>query len=232
MQYTCLLFDADNTLLDFSAAERKAFRETCQTAGILCSDEGYRQYSHINDGLWKKLERGEITAEKLKVERFRLWLDWYRQTERTDTRAITPDRMRDAYVVALGKQADLMPDAEEVCRTLSARYSHMYVITNGIGEIQRARFAATPLMQYFGRLFISGEIGYAKPDVRFFDAVLSTIGIRDRRTVLVIGDSLTSDMAGAIGAGLDCCYLSPDGKKHDLPVTYTVSRLSDLCALL
>ena len=71
MQYTCLLFDADNTLLDFSAAEKKAFRETCQTAGILCSDEGYRQYSHINDGLWKKLERGEITAEKLKVERFR-----------------------------------------------------------------------------------------------------------------------------------------------------------------
>ncbi len=232
MQYTCLLFDADNTLLDFSAAERKAFRETCQTAGILCSDEGYRQYSHINDSLWKKLERGEITAEKLKVERFRLWLDWYRLTEWIDTIGIAPEQLRDAYIVALGKQADLMPDAERVCRILSARYPHMHVITNGIGEIQRARFAATPILRYFGRLFISGEIGYAKPDKRFFDAVLSELGITDRRTVLVIGDSLTSDMGGAIGAGLDCCYLSPDGRKPSLPVTYTIDCLSDLCEFL
>lgn len=232
MKYTCLLFDADNTLLDFSAAEKKAFWETCQTAGILCSDEGYRQYSHINDGLWKMLERGTITAERLKVERFRLWLDWYRQTERTDTRAITPERMRDAYVVALGKQADLIPDAEMVCRTLSARYPHMYVITNGIGEIQRARFAKTPILRYFRDLFISGEIGYAKPDTRFFDAVLAKTGVADKRTVLVIGDSLTSDMAGAIASGLDCCYLSPIGAAPDLPVTYTIHSLAELCALL
>lgn len=232
MQYTCLLFDADNTLLDFSAAEKKAFRETCQTAGILCSDEGYRQYSHINDGLWKKLERGEITAEKLKVERFRQWLAWYRQTEPTDHRIVTPEEMRDAYVAALGKQSDLMPGAAEVCRTLSMRYPHMYVITNGIGEIQRARFAATPILRYFGKLFISGEIGYAKPDQRFFESVLSELCITDRRTVLVIGDSLSSDMAGAIGVGLDCCYFSPNGKKTDLPVTYTIDRLSTLCEIL
>ncbi len=232
MQYTCLLFDADNTLLDFSAAEKKAFHETCQTAGILCSDEGYRQYSHINDGLWKKLERGEITAEKLKVERFRQWLAWYRQTEPKNHGIVTPEEMRDAYVAALGKQSDLMPEAAEVCRTLSVRYPHMYVITNGIGEIQRARFAATSILRYFGKLFISGEIGYAKPDKRFFDTVLSDLGITDRRSVLVIGDSLSSDMAGAIGAGLDCCYLSANGGKTDLPVTYTIDRLSALCEIL
>lgn len=232
MQYTCLLFDADNTLLDFSTAEKKAFRETCQTAGILYSDEGYRQYSHINDSLWKKLERGEITTEKLKVERFRLWLNWCLQTKQMHKTVVTPEQMRDAFMVSLGKQAELMPGAEEVCRALSVRYSHMYVITNGIGEIQRARFAATPISQYFGGMFISGEIGYAKPDIRFFNAVLSKLGITDKRTVLVIGDSLSSDMAGAIGAGLDSCFLSFDGKKTELPVTYTIDHLSALCALL
>ncbi len=234
MKYTCLLFDADNTLLDFSAAERKAFQETCHTAGILCSDEGYRQYSHINDGLWKMLEQGAVTAEKLKVERFRLWLDWHRQKfpDRPLPDTITPERMRDAYVTALGKQADLMPDAEEVCRTLYARYPHMYVITNGIGEIQRSRFAKTPIRQYFRDLFISGEIGYAKPDTRFFDAVLAKTGVTDKHTVLVIGDSLTSDMAGAIASGLDCCYLSPNGTAPDLPVTYTIRGLAELCTLL
>lgn len=108
----------------------------------------------------------------------------------------------------------------------------MYVITNGIGEIQRARFAATSILRYFGKLFISGEIGYAKPDKRFFDTVLSDLGITDRRSVLVIGDSLSSDMAGAIGAGLDCCYLSANGGKTDLPVTYTIDRLSALCEIL
>ena len=234
MKYTCLLFDADNTLLDFSAAEKKAFWETCQTAGILCSDEGYRQYSHINDGLWKMLERGTITAERLKAERFRLWLEWYRHTlpEEALPETVTPERMRDLYMAALGKQAELMPGAEMVCRTLSARYPHMYVITNGIGEIQRARFAKTPILRYFRDLFISGEIGYAKPDTRFFDAVLAKTGVVDKRTVLVIGDSLTSDMAGAIASGLDCCYLSPTGAVSDLPVTYTIRSLAELCALL
>lgn len=233
-KYTCLLFDADNTLLDFSAAERNAFAQTCQTAGILYSDEGYRQYSHINDSLWKQLERGEITSEKLKCERFCLWLHWYCSSEKTEQvgETITPDFLRDTYMNALGHQSDLMPDAEKVCRSLYERYPHMYIITNGIGEIQRARFAATPIRRYFKTLFISGEIGYAKPDVRFFDAVLKQIGTRDKREVLVIGDSLTSDMAGAIASGLDCCYLSRDRIKPELPVTYTVPDLNALCEIL
>ncbi len=222
--YKYLLFDADNTLLDFDAAEKCAVKETLTESPIGYSEEIYSRYHIINDEEWKKLERGETTREVLRIERFKRLYDEY---------GLDGDRYAeptaDAYVDKLSMQGQMMPDAEEVLSRLYKNYS-IYIITNGITGVQKYRMAATPLEKYITHSFISQEMGLTKPAKTFFDAVISYIGDFDTSAYLVIGDSLTSDIAGAVGAGIDSVWLS-GGKKSDMP-TYTIEKLRDLYGIL
>ncbi len=225
--YEYLLFDADNTLLDFTKAEALAFKETCRVAGIPHTESLYCTYSEINDGLWKRLERHEIDLPFLKLERFRLLLV-HLGREDFDLAAL----LRDTYIESLGQQSCLISGAEEVCRTLSQNY-RLYIVTNGISKIQRSRFAGSPLPPYFRGVFVSEEMGVQKPDPAYFDRVIREIGDPDRSKYLVIGDSLTSDCDGAIASGLDICRYNPKGLPDNRrKLTYTVKTLEDLLPIL
>ena len=230
-KYEYLLFDADNTLFDFSKAEFLAFRIAAEGGAITFSEELYRNYSEINDGLWKRLEKKEISLEFLKIERFRLLLLslGYAENDETLDKAAF---LRDCYIKALGEQTCLIEGAEEVCRELSEKYE-MYLVTNGISKIQRARFNKSELKPYFKDIFISEEIGAAKPASAYFDAVFSAIGNPPREKCLVIGDSLTSDCDGATAYGLDICRYNPVGDSDKgRVITYTVQKLSELTEIL
>lgn len=229
--YDILLFDADNTLFDFSRCEYEAFRETARAGGFPFSDPLYERYSAINDGLWKRLERKEITLDFLKAERFRLLLLSMGEPEGDGT-AERAALLRDVYMDALAEQAILIPGAEELCRELAPEYA-MYIVTNGISGIQRNRFAKSGLEPYFRAMFVSEEIGVQKPEKGYFDAVFSALGNPDKSRVLVIGDSLTSDADGAIGYGLDFCRFNPGGLSDEgRAVTYTVKKLSEVKDIL
>jgi YjjG family noncanonical pyrimidine nucleotidase len=228
-QYSYLLFDADETLFDFKKAEYEAFHLTCDKVEVPFSDELYAVYSKINDDLWKLLEKGGTTLAELKLERFRQFLVYLGLPEGEVTEKAP--LMRDNYVEFLADQSFLMEGAVEVCRALSEKYT-LYIITNGISRIQRKRFNASPLMEYITDLFISEEIGVAKPSSEYFDYVTAKIGESDRSKYLVIGDSLTSDMKGAVNYGVDSCFVNPKGVSTSLPVTYTVKKLTELCDFL
>ena len=230
-RYEYLLFDADNTLFDFSLAEYISFGETCRAGNLPYSEELYRTYSEINDSLWKRIEKKEITLEFLKTERIRLllltmgWAD----DEATLRKA---EELRDTYVETLGQQTCIVDGAEELCKALAGRYK-MYLVTNGIGRIQRSRFGKSVLKPYFDGIFISEEMGTAKPEKAYFDHVLREIGSPEREKCLVIGDSLTSDCDGAIASGLDICWYNPkNGDAKNRALTYTVTKLSDIIRLL
>lgn len=229
--YQYLLFDADNTLFDFTKAEYLSFQGTCSVCNVCYSNELYEQYSAINDRLWKLLEKGAVKLEVLKIERFRelLTANGYADDESTVAKAV---EMRDSYMDHLAKQPCLVDGAEDICRKLSEKYE-MYIVTNGISRIQRSRFEKSALTPYFRDLFISEEIGAAKPSAEYFDHVLRTIGCADKENYLVIGDSLSSDCAGAVAYGLAICYFNPNGRPADnLKLTYTIHKLSDLEAIL
>ena len=230
-RYEYLLFDADNTLFDFSLAEYISFGETCRVGNLPYSEELYRTYSAINDSLWKRIEKKEITLEFLKTERFRLLLVQMGWTDDADTFKKAQE-LRDTYIATLGQQTCTVEGAEELCQTLAGRYK-MYLITNGIGRIQRSRFGKSAIGKYFDGMFISEEMGTAKPETAYFDHVLREIGSPAKEKCLVIGDSLSSDCDGAIASGLDICWYNPknaDAKNRKL--TYTVTKLSDIIHLL
>jgi len=228
-QYQILLFDADNTLFDFTRAEYLAFRETTAKMGLPFSEAYYARYSEINDGLWKRLERKEITLEFLKTERFRLLLAADGEAPDTLARAET---MRDVYIASLASQTCLIDGADEVCHALSKDY-RLFLVTNGISKIQRSRLSKSALADCFEDIFVSEELGVAKPAEEYFDRVFAKIGADKKDVSLVIGDSLSSDCDGAIRYGIDICRYNPAQKPADgRKLTYEIQKLTDLLPLL
>ena len=110
----------------------------------------------------------------------------------------------------------------------------LFIITNGLKTTQDGRFAISPITKYFEKIFISEVIGWEKPSAEFFDFVANSIDGYNAEKTLVIGDSLTSDIKGAINSGLDCIWYNP--KKKSVPdgwnITYNVSNYGEIYRIL
>lgn len=228
MRYTHLLLDADGTLLDFDSAEREALQNTLDEFRIPFKNEYIRLYHDINDSWWKRYERGETDKAALSIGRFRDFLAAV-DAEDTDVQALAA-----AYMNYLSLGSQLIDGAAEVCTRLSLR-CRLYIITNGTAFIQRRRWSNVPQSALFSDVFISDEIGASKPSKEYFDYVLGAIGEVDKERILVIGDSLTSDILGGVNAGLDTCWFNPAHKplpENAARPTYIIDDLFDLLPLI
>ncbi len=224
MKYTWLLFDADHTLFDFPQAEFNALRRTLQQRNLPFRAEFFHTYSRYNQQVWEEFERGEITSLELRLKRFRLFIEEAGLAD--DPEAISP-----LYLQNLALGTELLPGAEEVIRALQGRY-RLALVTNGLKEVQRPRLERSALREAFEQIFISEEIGAAKPSRAYFEAVFRGLGHPPKKSVLLIGDSLTSDMRGGLDYGTDTCWYNPAGKTTDMQVTYQIARLTELLELL
>lgn len=222
IRYPFLLFDADNTLFDFSSGEREAFAGTCARNDLPFSAEHYARFRAINAELWESFDRGLCTKEFVTVERFRRYLAFLGLDR-------DPERCNRDHLEGLGRNTRLIPHAESLCRTL-AKTRRLYLITNAVASVQRSRLEQSALRPYITDAFISEEAGCGKPSPAYFDYVFSRIpGIR-RDNALVIGDSLTSDIRGANEYGLPCVWFNPGGAP--LPAGMRADHIiSDLRAL-
>ena len=223
-KYSRLLLDADDTVFDFKKCEKEALMSVCADEGFILSDDDVRIYSEINESMWKMLERGEIGKEELKRRRFA-------EFARVKGYGFDPEKVAVNYEEKLSYTGYLLPGAEEACRRLSGRYS-LYFITNGLKSVQERRLGSSPVMKYFAKAYISGEIGFNKPSAKFFDAVAADIPGFGRHDTLVVGDSLTSDIRGGAGDGMDTCWINPSGSPVPDGVTYSVRSLAGLPGLL
>ena len=217
MRYQMILLDADDTIFDFQAGNRRAVAELMAELG-LSSPTVFDEYQAINHACWQALDRGEMTQEVLHVERFRRFL-------KSKNRSDDPAPVADRFAELLGRQAILFPGAEDVVRALSERLP-VVILTNGITVIQKRRMAISPVKQWISRLVISQEAGVSKPDPRIFRIVLDGV---EPRNALMIGDGVGSDVAGANAAGVDMCWYNPGGKSlpQSLRAEYEIHRLAD-----
>ena len=224
--YDYVLFDADNTLFDFDAAEHAALAATLERYGYSDRDTAREHYLRVNRALWAAFNKGEVTAEFLLVERFAA-------LQRILGGGHDPAEMNVFYLARLGEGADLLPGAEALCRAL-APHCTLAIITNGVPAVQRSRIAASPLSGLFPYLFISGEMGTQKPERAFFQTVFHTMGITEPGRAVVVGDSLSADIQGAANAGLPSVWYNPKGLppgSGPLP-THTAAQLSTISAII
>ena len=220
--YHCVLFDLDGTLLDFGAAEHGALLETLEHFGLPATEQTEQTYRAINDGLWAALERGEIRQEKLVVRRFEKLQEELGGTQ-------DPVQMNVYYLAQLAQRADVYPEVENTLREL-AEVATLVVVSNGVEHVQLGRLERAGILPYFDGVFVSGKVGASKPSRKIFDAALHSLGIENRKKVLMVGDSLRADVSGGAAAGLDTCWCNfkdapiPEKEKP----TYTITNLEQL----
>ena len=226
MTYQWLLFDADGTLFDYDQAERNALQNTFSQLGYPFEAEYLAAYRTVNHAIWLEFEQGNIDQVTLRTRRFELLFQAIHL--KADPHAFSP-----AYLANLARGTCLIDGAEETVRVLAQKFN-LAIITNGLKEVQRPRFARSAINPYLRQIIISDEEGVAKPDSRIFDISFARMNYPAKSEVLIIGDSLTSDIQGGLNYGIDTCWFNPAGQQNDCQIatTFEIKRLTELPGLL
>lgn len=207
-----IFFDLDDTLFDFSSASlaslRRLYEEAPEIRARFLSPEAFIDEYHVhNKHLWDLHESGQITADFLKRERFRLTL----APERDDDETHKAMRvLNDRYLWMLGECNAPMAGAKELLEDLSKKFL-IGVLTNGFTEVQYRKLRSTGLDRYIQRMVISDETGIQKPDPRIFRYAEQETGSKPE-TSIMIGDNPSNDIQGALDAGWRAIYFDRKGK--------------------
>ena len=223
-----ILWDVDGTLLDFAAAEKAAIQRLFIEFGLgECTDDMVARYAAINDGYWKRLERGEITKREVLIGRFREFF-----TEL----GIDPDlseAFNARYQHALGDTVVYRDDSLVIVKSLHGRVKQ-YVVSNGTIVAQNKKLQRSHLGEWMDGIFLSEELGAEKPSPAFFDKVFAALPDIDKADMLMVGDSLTSDMKGGLMAGIPTCWYNPQSltRPADMAIAFEIQNLQQVYDLL
>ena len=223
-----ILWDVDGTLLDFLAAEKAAIRRLFNEFGLgECTDAMVARYSAINDGYWKRLERGEITKKEVLIGRFREFF-----TEL----GVDPDlaeAFNAKYQLALGDTVAYRDDSLEIVKALHGKV-RQYVVSNGTIIAQTKKLERSHLGEWMDGIFLSEQLGAEKPSPAFFDQVFAALPDLNKEDMLMVGDSLTSDMKGGFMAGIPTCWYNPNRlpRPADMAVDFEIQNLQQIYDLL
>jgi 2-haloacid dehalogenase len=227
MDYKCLLLDADDTLFDFQKAQRHALSQTLARFGVSGPVDSYLSpFKAINASLWRDFEHGRVTPEQIRRDRFS------RLAEQLNL-DFPPLPASELFVEYLGESTFLKKDALRVLKLLHP-FVPMVLLTNGLSAVQRARISRSGIEPYFADIVISEEVGVQKPDRRIFTLAVERAGCTPDAAALMVGDSIRSDIAGALRAGYHACWLRSleDSEPSDVRPTYTITRLAELPVVL
>jgi 2-haloacid dehalogenase len=226
-KYNIILWDLDQTLLNFEKAEEYAIRQSFEAYGKRIDKDTVALYSAINDSYWKRLEKGEVTQQEVLYGRFRTLFE---QLSIGDIRA---EQFADVYRDKLSDVYFYMEDSYSLCQELKKNY-RQYIVTNGVAKTQRKRIELAGFDKLMDGVFISEEIGYPKPEKAFFDRCFAAIPDFTKERTIIVGDSLSSDMAGGKRAGIACCWYHPEKREQNTgqEVDYEISSLRDVIKIL
>ncbi|MGG1575247.1 YjjG family noncanonical pyrimidine nucleotidase [Fictibacillus sp. NRS-1165] len=225
-KYKTLLFDVDNTLLDFDAAESAALRLLCENQRISFTTELETRYKKINKGLWRAFEEGKLDRDELLNTRFSmLFKEYGHEADGVVLEGI--------YREFLSEGNQLIEGALELAASLQDHFD-LYIVTNGVSRTQEKRLRGSGLHPLFKGIFVSEDTGYQKPMKEYFDYVFARISNFSLEHGLIIGDSLNADMKGGQMAGLDTCWYNPNKNRNstDTKPAYEIQRLDELYSIL
>lgn len=219
-----ILWDIDGTLLNFLKTEKYAIKKCFSIFGIgECTDEMIERYSKINKGYWEKLERGELTKPEVLRGRFETFF----KSENIDFDRV--DDFNAEYQVRLGDEFFFCDNGLETVTALKDKVKQ-YAVTNGTDVAQTRKLRKSGLDKIFDDVFISDRIGSEKPSVEFFDFVKNKIGDYNNDEIMIVGDSLTSDIKGGNNADIVCCWYNPDdnASPQNLKIDYIIKDLNEV----
>lgn len=197
-----ILFDLDDTILDFKKAEKTALFKTFEELGLTANDQIAQKYSRYNISQWKRLELGEITRQEVKVNRYRLLFNDIGVCK-------SPELATEIYEKNLAVGHFFINGALDLIKNLYNDY-RLYLVSNGSKSVQTGRLESAGISPYFKGVFISQDVGYEKPNIQFFEKVFSSIDNFIKDETVIVGDSLSSDIKGGINAGIKTVWFNPN----------------------
>lgn len=218
-----ILYDVDGTLLDFETQEEVALSYCFEKYNLgELSEEKLELYKRINLGYWEMFEKNLITKEKLVVKRFEDYLEALGVK-------LDAEEVNDTYFSKLGDTIVFKDNSYELVKSLKGKIKQ-YVVTNGAIRVQKTKLAKSGFDKLMDDVFISDEVGYQKPRKEFFDAIKNRLGDVANDEILIVGDSLTSDMKLADNCNLISCFYNPKKKdyKVDFKIDYEISDLNEV----
>ncbi len=224
-KYTTIYFDLDNTILDFTATEYNAIKQLLKLHNLPHSDDIIAKYSAINQSWWERFEKGEIEKSEIFAGRFKTFLEFYGLCG-------DPQKMADDYFGLLAAGHDVIENADVTVKTLKERGYTICITTNGVCKTQYRRIDECGLKEYFDYIFVSEDAGHQKPDVKYFEYAMSNSPEKDKSKIIVVGDSLSSDIKGGINFGVDTCWLNAKSKPSTLKPTYEIANIMQILDIL
>lgn len=226
-KFEIILWDVDQTLLDFDKSQDYAIRYSFKEFGMEADGKIISLYAAINEAYWKRLELGEVTKSELLTGRFEELFK-----ELGITCVISTD-FAAVYQKALGSVYYFHDNAYELCSKLKGKV-RQYAVTNGVSKTQRNKLRLSGLDQILDDIFVSEEMGYPKPYIEYFEQCFQKIPDFEKEKTIIIGDSLSSDMKGGNLAGISCCWYNPTGKSNNtnLKIDYEISNLWEVEGIL
>jgi len=222
-KYDIFLFDADNTLYDYDKAEAHALQTMFEQCGFTYSEDVRLLYREINEQAWRDYESGNLSKEALQIVRFERFFDQIGVK-------YDPNDFNSRYLAELGKGTFLVDGALEICRAITEIGKRIYIITNVVLATQQSRIKHSLIKDYISDFFVSEYVGYQKPDIRYFEHVLQRIPQIAKEQILIVGDSLSADIAGGRNVGIDTCWFNPSGLANDTKIkpTYEIRGLREV----
>jgi 5'-nucleotidase len=222
-----ILFDADHTLFDFDRSARISLQDTLDEYGVIHSDETVQSYFEINHACWRAYEQGKIDRQTLTRSRFELFF------EKIGVKGVDPLEFNAAYLSHLPGHPYFLEGARNAIKVVGEHFK-MGIITNGLQEVQRPRLLESGIDHHFEVIVVSGEIGLAKPDPAYFAHAHREMNMPAKDRVMVVGDSLFSDMHGGITYGFRTCWYNPSGSPatDDIQPDHQVGSHAELIELL
>lgn len=222
-----VLIDIDNTVLDFDAFVKKTIEAGIEHFQITEYEPYmYDVFEEVNGKIWRQLERKEITFEQLEIERFQRFFD-------TIHVSFDGQVFEKYFRDSLYQSAIIEDGALEMVKYLFGKYD-LYLASNGPYQQQKQRIELSGLMPYFKDAFISEEIGASKPSVLFFEEAEKRINLNreipvKKAEMMIIGDSLTSDMLGGMQYGIHTCFYNKHKQEvTDKKVDYVIYSLDEV----
>lgn len=219
-----VLIDIDDTIFDFEKCSKNSFLKTLEKFNLKFKEEDFSYFNKVNDILWTKQKLGEINIKKVFIKRDYLMGKYFNLN-------IEKGLFNDLFVKFLYDEIEMVDGIEDLLLYLSDKYK-IFTASNGIFKMQENRLKKSNLDKYFDKIFVSDKIGYEKPDKKFFQKIMYLTKFSND-DLIMIGDSIKSDIIGAKISKIKSIYFNKDGKKiSDKSFTYQVKNLSEIKKIL
>lgn len=227
MRYDVILWDLDGTLLDFSYSQHFSLCKCLEEIGVTPTEEMVERYSEINESWWQRLERGEVSKIQLLTGRFQELFAEYGIV------CADVNRFREDYEQYLGSVYKYQDNSLEICKSLQGK-CRQFIVTNGITITAVKKLKLSGFTDIMEKVFISEQLGVPKPQKIFFDKVFETIPEVPKDRILIVGDSLSSDMRGGNNAGIATCWYNPKAAVNttDVQVDFSIGHLKEVVGIV